>query len=52
MKDHYVKFMETIFKKGHAEIVPPLEDNKECWYLPSFGIYHPQKPGKIRIVSV
>ncbi len=50
MKDHYVEFMETMFKKGHAEIAPPLGDNKECWYLPSFGIYHPQRPGKIRIV--
>ncbi len=50
MKDHYVEFMETMFKKGHAEIAPPLGDNKECWYLPSFGIYHPKKPGKIRIV--
>lgn len=49
MKDHYVDFLETMLKKGHAEIAPPLED-KECWYLPSFGIYHPQKPGKIRIV--
>lgn len=50
MKDHYVEFMETMFKKGHAEIASPLEDNKECWYLPSFGIYHSQKIGKIRIV--
>ncbi|KAK3523877.1 hypothetical protein QTP70_013679, partial [Hemibagrus guttatus] len=50
MKDHYVEFMETMFKKGHAEIAPLLKDNKECWYLPSFGIYHPQNPGKLRIV--
>lgn len=48
MKDHYVEFMETMFKKG--PLLPPLKDDKECWYLPSFGIYHPQKLGKIRIV--
>ena len=50
MKDHYVDFMEKIFSNGHAEPAPPLEPNKECWYLPSFGVYHPQKPGQIRIV--
>lgn len=50
MKEHYVEFMERIFKKGHAEPAPPLSPQQECWYLPSFGIYHPQKPGKIRIV--
>ncbi|KAM6893967.1 protein NLRC3-like [Xenentodon cancila] len=34
----------------HAEIAPPSETGKERWYLPSFGVYHPQKPGKIRVV--
>ncbi|KAL6485054.1 hypothetical protein MHYP_G00070990 [Metynnis hypsauchen] len=24
--------------------------DKECWYLPLFGVYHPKKPEKIRIV--
>lgn len=37
-------------QKRTAEIAPSLQDNKKHWYLPSFGIYHPQKPGKIRIV--
>lgn len=50
MKEHYVEFMDKIFSKGHAEPAPPLNPDQECWYLPSFGIYHPQKPGKIRIV--
>lgn len=22
----------------------------ECWHLPIFGVYHPQKPGQIRVV--
>lgn len=50
MKDHYVEFREKMFCKGHAEQAPPFHTGKECRYLPSFGIYHPQKPGKIRIV--
>ncbi|XP_073763460.1 uncharacterized protein [Danio rerio] len=50
MEDHYLEFMERLFKKGHAEKAPPIKPHQECWYLPHFGIYHPQKPGKIRIV--
>ncbi|XP_030582792.1 uncharacterized protein LOC115778696 [Archocentrus centrarchus] len=50
MRDHYVQFMEKIFSNGHAEPAPTLEHGDECWYLPSFGVYHPQKPGQIRVV--
>ena len=50
MRHHFVDFMEEIFRNGHAELAPPPELDKEYWYLPSFGVYHPQKPGKIRIV--
>ncbi|XP_062602313.1 uncharacterized protein LOC134264026, partial [Saccostrea cucullata] len=48
--DHALTFMEGIFTKGHAEIAPPLHCKDECWYLPIFAIYHPKKPGKIRMV--
>lgn len=50
MQDQYVSFMEKIFANGHAEVAPPLKKGEECWYLPSFGVYHPQKPGQIRVV--
>ncbi|KAK0144244.1 hypothetical protein N1851_017386 [Merluccius polli] len=50
MKDHYVEFMEKMFSKSNAEHAPPISAGQECWYLPSFGIYHPQKQGKIWIV--
>lgn len=50
MREHYVDFMGKIFSKGHAEPAPALTLAQECWYLPSFGAYHPQKPGKIRVV--
>ena len=50
MKEHYVDFMQRIFSNGHAELAPSLQPDQECWYLPSFGVYHSQKPGQIRIV--
>lgn len=40
--------MEKIFNKEHAGPAEPLEENKECWYLPLFGVYHPKKPDQIR----
>lgn len=50
MQQQYVEFMGGIFSSGHAEIAPALKQGEECWYLPTFGVYHPQKPNKIRVV--
>ncbi|KAM9793507.1 uncharacterized protein ACBT44_017962 [Syngnathus typhle] len=50
MQEQYVEFMQGIFSNGHAEVAPPLKQGEECWYLPTFGVYHPQKPNKIRVV--
>ncbi|XP_053577874.1 uncharacterized protein LOC128667035 [Bombina bombina] len=50
MKEHFVNFMQKIFDHDQAEPAPPLEAGEECWYLPIFGVYHPQKPGQIRVV--
>ncbi|CAB4040244.1 Hypothetical predicted protein, partial [Paramuricea clavata] len=52
MKQHYFAFMKNLFAKGHAEPVPPQDPTllKPCWYLPHFGIYHPQKLNKICMV--
>lgn len=50
MKQHFLDFMEKLFKNGHAEVAPPLKDGEERWYLPAFGVYHPRKPGNIRVV--
>ena len=50
MKEHYFSFMGALFKNGHAERAPPLAVGKECWFLPHFGVYHPRKPQKIRVV--
>ncbi|XP_061793005.1 uncharacterized protein [Nerophis lumbriciformis] len=47
----YMKFMNETIERGDAEKVPPEElDKGPAWYIPHHGVYHPQKPGKIRVV--
>ena len=50
MQEQYVAFMEKIVANGHAEVAPQLKEDEECWFLPSFGVYHPRKPNQIRVV--
>lgn len=50
MKKQYMDFMQKIFKSNQAELAPPLKENQECWYLPTFGVYHPKKPDQIQVV--
>ena len=53
MKQHYFDFMQKLLGKGHAEPVPKTElrPSTPRWYLPHFGVYHPQKPDKIHVVK-
>lgn len=47
----YVVFMKDIIARGDAEKVPMKELNSQpAWYSSLHGVYHPQKPGKIRVV--
>lgn len=47
----YINFMQDIITRGDAEKVPEEElNNHPAWYIPHHGVYHPQKPGKIRVV--
>ncbi len=50
MKQQFFSFKGKVFSKNHAEEAPPLLEGEECWYLPLFGVYHPKKPGNIRVV--
>ena len=52
MKEQYFTFMQKMFSNDHAKIVPQedLRPDKLCWYLPHFGVYHPKKKDKIRVV--
>lgn len=47
----YVAFMTETIDRGDAERVPTDDLNKQpVWYIPHHGVYHPQKPNKIRVV--
>ncbi|KAI7808136.1 hypothetical protein IRJ41_016509 [Triplophysa rosa] len=50
MQQQYVAFMGKMLENDHAEAAPLLGENEECWYLPTFGVYHPRKPDQIRVV--
>ena len=45
----YSNFMEDLFQKGYAEKSPNVSDGNK-WCIPHHGVYHPAKPGKIRVV--
>lgn len=47
-KEHFTTFMQKIFDCDHAELGPYILPDKEHWYLPLFGVYHPHKPDQIR----
>ena len=49
-KQHVHEFMEALISDGHAERASVIGPDKECWYLPLFGVYHPKKRDKIRMV--
>ncbi|KAG7511271.1 hypothetical protein JOB18_045843 [Solea senegalensis] len=49
-KEQYVKFMSEVIEKGDAEEVYSDAKEGERWYIPHHGIYHPQKPDKLRVV--
>ena len=50
-RDDYVKFMQDNIQSGYAEKVLPIPSGRSnVWYIPHHGVYHPKKPGKIRVV--
>lgn len=49
-KKDYVLFMKNMIDKGFAERVTGDGKDGNTWYIPHHGVYHPKKPGKIRIV--
>jgi hypothetical protein len=46
----FMEFMGKILDNNQAEVAPPVEPNEEVWYLPIFGVFHPKKLDKIRVV--
>lgn len=47
---YYIQIKQKMLDKDQAEPAPPLPEDKEHWYLPTFDIYHPQKPEQIQVV--
>ena len=53
--ERYKCFMEDLIEKGHPGQVPreepkPPPPPTARWYLPHHPVYHPQKPGTLRVV--
>ena len=46
--EKYAAFMEKMFEDGHAEKAP--NQRETACYIPRHGVYHPKKPGKLRVV--
>ena len=46
----YTRFMEDMVQKGYAQKSFQQVQQGKTWFLPHHGIYHPSKPGKIRVV--
>jgi len=49
--EEYKQFVEEMIKKGYAEKTEGIEGQKgRTWYIPHHGVYHNNKPGKLRVV--
>ena len=49
--EEYKQFMEDTISKGYAEKIDDKQGQEgRIWYIPHHGIYHKNKPGKIRVV--
>ena len=53
LHEDYTNFMRDMIGKGHTEV----QDKRKChsgkiWYIPHHAVYHPSKPGKIRVVLI
>ena len=52
-RQDYFGFMQNLLSNGHAERVTDSDEEgirNSVWYIPHHGVYHPQKPDKIRVV--
>ena len=49
-KEDYISFMKNIIVKGYARRSTTKVASGKTWYLSHHVVYHPNKPGKIRVV--
>ena len=45
----YLEFMDNLLRSGYAKRSDASPSGK-TWYISHHGVYHPSKPGKIRVV--
>ncbi len=48
--EQYTVFMEETIRKGDVEPAPAAAEGETVWYIPHHGVFHPKKPGKLRVV--
>ena len=51
--EDYKVFIDNLLDKSYARKIPPerlCKSNGKVWYIPHRGVYHPHKPGKVRVV--
>ena len=46
----YKECIEDLLEKGYAKSAPTISIEGKTWYLPHHAMFHPAKPGKVRIV--
>ena len=49
LKDYQV-YMSDLITNGYAKLATGDGPIGKTWYIPHHGIYHPEKPGKLRVV--
>ena len=51
--EDYKVFIDNPLDKSYARKIPPerlCKSDGKVWYIPHHGVYHPHKPGKVRVV--
>ena len=48
-KENYIRFMKNIIAKDYARKSTTETASVKTWYLTHHGVYHPNKPRKIRV---
>ena len=49
--EQYKQFMDKLLERGYAEVIQSSDrQGSSRWFLPHFGVCHPDKPDSIRVV--
>ena len=46
----YCDCVDDLLQKGYAKRAPSHDVPEKTWYLPHHAVFHPAKPGKVRVV--